>query len=182
MKDLGYFDALAMLDWQVELGADEAILDVPVDRFDLPAPTPAPKVEPQPAAAPTPAPVRQATPEVDTVAIASGMAENAGSLEALREALAGFEHCDLKRGARNLVFSDGHPSARVMVIGEAPGRDEDQQGKPFVGRAPGSFWTRCSPRLGWTGRWRGQMASTSPTCCLGALLRTAIRSPRSWRC
>ena len=46
-----------------------------------------------------------------------------------------FEHCELKRGARNLVFADGQPNARVMIIGEAPGRDEDIQGKPFVGRA-----------------------------------------------
>jgi len=46
-----------------------------------------------------------------------------------------FEHCDLKRGARQLVFADGTPGARVMIIGEAPGRDEDREGKPFVGRA-----------------------------------------------
>jgi hypothetical protein len=43
--------------------------------------------------------------------------------------------CDLKHGARNLVFADGDPEARVMIVGEAPGRDEDIQGKPFVGRA-----------------------------------------------
>ena len=46
-----------------------------------------------------------------------------------------FELCELKRGARQLVFSDGQAKARVMIIGEAPGRDEDIQGKPFVGRA-----------------------------------------------
>ena len=56
-------------------------------------------------------------------------------LPALRDAIDGFSHCDLKRGARNLVFSDGQAGARVMIIGEAPGRDEDLQGKPFVGRA-----------------------------------------------
>jgi DNA polymerase len=127
-----YWDALAALDWQVELGADEAILDMPVDRFDLPAPQPAPK--------PTAVPAAQAIPvqpaaAVDTVAIAKQLAENAGSLEVLRAAMEGFEHCDLKRGARNFVFCDGHPTARVMVVGEAPGRDEDQRGKPFVGRA-----------------------------------------------
>ncbi|WP_372886960.1 uracil-DNA glycosylase family protein, partial [Shimia sp.] len=59
----------------------------------------------------------------------------AGDLDALRAALAGFAGCDLKRGARNLVFADGNPAARVMVIGEAPGRDEDREGRPFVGRA-----------------------------------------------
>jgi uracil-DNA glycosylase family 4 len=49
--------------------------------------------------------------------------------------LRGFEGCELRHGARNLVFSDGNPEARVMIVGEAPGRDEDIQGKPFVGRA-----------------------------------------------
>jgi uracil-DNA glycosylase len=53
----------------------------------------------------------------------------------LREALAGYDHCELKKGARNLVFADGNPAARVMIVGEAPGRDEDMQGLPFVGRA-----------------------------------------------
>lgn len=132
-ESLEYWDALAALEWQVELGADEAILDVPVDRFDLPVPQPAPK----PASAPVTqvAPVQPAAPAVDTVAIAKQLAESAGSLDVLRAAMEGFEHCDLKRGARNFVFCDGHPTARVMVVGEAPGRDEDQQGKPFVGPA-----------------------------------------------
>ena len=132
-ESLEYWDALAALDWQVELGADEAILDTPVDRFDLPAPQPVPK----PAAVPVTqaAPVQPASPAVDTVAIAKQLAESAGSLDVLRAAMEGFEHCDLKRGARNFVFSDGHPSARVMIVGEAPGREEDQKGKPFVGRA-----------------------------------------------
>ena len=79
--------------------------------------------------------MQPAAPAVDTVAIARQLAESAGSLDVLRATMEGFEHCDLKRGARNFVFCDGHPGARVMVIGEAPGRDEDQQGKPFVGRA-----------------------------------------------
>ncbi|AZB61047.1 uracil-DNA glycosylase, partial [Cereibacter sphaeroides] len=57
------------------------------------------------------------------------------TLEALREAMAAYDHCDLKRGARNTVFSDGHPAARLMLIGEAPGREEDAAGRPFVGRA-----------------------------------------------
>ena len=47
----------------------------------------------------------------------------------------GFEGCALKQGARNLVFADGDPRARVMVIGEAPGREEDREGLPFVGRS-----------------------------------------------
>ncbi|MEJ6392783.1 uracil-DNA glycosylase [Gymnodinialimonas sp. 2305UL16-5] len=132
--DLTYEDTLAALAWQVELGADEAVLDHPVDRFDLPAPPPkpAPTVSPQVTKA---APVQHAAPELDAVAVARQLAEGANSLETLHAAMEGFEHCDLKRGARNFVFSDGHASARIMIVGEAPGRDEDLQGKPFVGRA-----------------------------------------------
>ncbi len=63
------------------------------------------------------------------------MAAGAASLDALREAMGAYEHCELKRGARNLVFCDGNPKARVMIIGEAPGADEDRLGRPFVGRA-----------------------------------------------
>jgi DNA polymerase len=135
-QDLSYHDALAALAWQVELGADEALLDHPVDRFDLPEPVPAaaaPKLATPPITAA--APVRAAVPDVDTVAIARQLAEAAGSLDTLRAAMEGFEHCELKRGARNFVFSDGQPSARVMVVGEAPGREEDERGKPFVGAA-----------------------------------------------
>jgi len=71
----------------------------------------------------------------DPVAEARALAAAAPDLAALRAALEGFEHCDLKRGARNLVFADGDPAARLMIVGEAPGRDEDLQGRPFVGRA-----------------------------------------------
>ena len=67
--------------------------------------------------------------------IATKLAQSAKSLDDLRAIMDGFEHCDLKRGARQLVFSDGKVGARVMVIGEGPGRDEDMQGSPFVGRA-----------------------------------------------
>ncbi|MGR3618352.1 MAG: uracil-DNA glycosylase, partial [Roseovarius sp.] len=58
-----------------------------------------------------------------------------GDLNSLRAELEGFPHCDLRMGATNLVFADGNPAARVMIVGEAPGRDEDRAGKPFVGRA-----------------------------------------------
>jgi DNA polymerase len=133
-------DALAHLAWQVELGADEAILDVPVNRFELPqaAAKPAPAAPPTPAArVATPAPAERDEGQAALAAIddARRRAEGAGTLEALREALAGFQGCDLRHGARNLVFADGDPRARVMIVGEAPGREEDLQGKPFVGRA-----------------------------------------------
>ncbi|WP_204115669.1 uracil-DNA glycosylase [Shimia biformata] len=129
---LDYHAARALLEWQVELGVTEAILDVPVNRYDLPDTGPKPRRAASAGA--TAAPVVQ-TRSVDPVAEARKAAEAATDLDGLRAAMAGFEHCDLKNGARSLVFSDGNPAARVMVIGEAPGRDEDRAGKPFVGRA-----------------------------------------------
>lgn len=118
----------AMLEWQVALGADEAILDAPVDRYEL-ADTP------KPAKAATTAVTAPAVTGADPVEEAEVLASGADSLEALADALGRYEHCELKKGARNLVFADGRPEARVMIIGEAPGRDEDMQGRPFVGRA-----------------------------------------------
>ncbi|HHI69572.1 MAG TPA: uracil-DNA glycosylase [Rhodobacteraceae bacterium] len=124
-----YYDAKAALEWQVELGADEAIGDEPLNRYELAAEAP----KPAPAAKTAPAAAKPA--EVDPVAVAKQAAAGAADLPALQAALAAFEHCELKRGARNLVFSDGNPQSRVMIIGEAPGRDEDREGRPFVGRA-----------------------------------------------
>lgn len=121
--------ARALLDWQIELGATEAICDAPVNRYALEDKAPVKR-----AAAPAPAPAA-AEPAVDAVAEARALAQGAADLPALQAALASFEHCELKRGARNLVFADGNPDARVMIIGEAPGREEDIQGRPFVGRA-----------------------------------------------
>ncbi len=142
-----YPAALAALAWQIELGADEAIGEVPVNCYDLPermpkpdhqgAAPPAPPVPPAPSgAARTPAP---ATPPADAgedpVAAARTAAAAAETLEALNAAVAAYPHCPLKRGARSTVFADGLPAARVMIVGEAPGRDEDREGRPFVGRA-----------------------------------------------
>ncbi len=121
-----YHSALAALEWQIELGADEAVLDAPVDRYAL---------EAKPAAKPAPAPTKAEPPPDDPVAQARRAAGAASDLGALKQALAAYEHCTLKKGARNLVFSDGVAGAPVMVVGEAPGRDEDREGRPFVGRA-----------------------------------------------
>ncbi|WP_197917425.1 uracil-DNA glycosylase [Thiosulfatihalobacter marinus] len=130
---LEYHSALALLEWQVELGVTEAILDAPVNRYEMPeaaprlaAPAPDASVEP---------PRRAAQVTVDPVAEAKKAAAGARDLSGLQTALAAFGHCELKRGARNLVFADGNPAGRVMIIGEAPGREEDRAGKPFVGQA-----------------------------------------------
>jgi uracil-DNA glycosylase family 4 len=135
--ELDYHQAKAALLWQMELGADEAIADAPLNRYAEAETRPAaadsaPKRDPERAAVAPAPPVDSA---VDPVADARAMAGAAQDLDALRDAMALFPHCELKRGARNLVFADGNPEARVMVIGEAPGRDEDLKGLPFVGRA-----------------------------------------------
>ncbi|WP_296761657.1 uracil-DNA glycosylase [Sediminimonas sp.] len=130
--------ARALLEWQLELGATEAIGDAPVNRYALGAATaPAPHTAASAATATAPqAPVApQVVAPADPVEEARQRAEAAPDLAALSAALADFPHCDLRRGARNLVFADGNPAARVMIIGEAPGRDEDRAGLPFVGRA-----------------------------------------------
>ncbi|KAA0912211.1 uracil-DNA glycosylase [Aquicoccus porphyridii] len=135
---MGYHAARAALEWQIELGADEAIGDAPVVRYGLPEKVTGPDAA-KPEKPASPAPV-QATPlpepeRGDPVAVAREAAEAATDLVALRAAMDAYELCDLKRGARQLVFADGQPGARVMIIGEAPGRDEDREGRPFVGAA-----------------------------------------------
>jgi DNA polymerase len=130
---LDYHTAKALLEWQVELGVTEAIGDTPIDRYALADVAPG-RAKAAAQATATPGPVVP-TPAEDPVAVAKAMAARAGSLDDLRAAMGAFDLCDLKKGARNLVFADGVPDARVMIIGEAPGREEDQAALPFVGRA-----------------------------------------------
>jgi len=93
-------------------------------------PTPAATATAAAPAAPQPAPEAE-RPEMNGPALAAG----ADSLEALKDALSRFEGCALKATASNLVFSRGTGSSGIMVVGEAPGREEDEQGEPFVGRS-----------------------------------------------
>ena len=126
-----YWADRALLEWQVELGADEAISEAPLNRYDLePA---APKAAPNPDKKPTGAPPPIAVPEIDVVAAAQAAAAGASDLAALQNAIASFDHCLLKKGARKMVFAAGQPAARVMIIGEAPSREEDVAGQPFAG-------------------------------------------------
>jgi len=129
-SQLDWHQAKALLEWQIELGATEAILDAPVNRFELTDKAPA--KEPAKAQKQTHAPRVE---EVDPVAVAEMAAAGAQDLAGLKQAMAQFEHCQLKRGARQLVFADGNPDAKIMIVGEGPGRDEDMEGRPFVGRA-----------------------------------------------
>jgi DNA polymerase len=135
---------LQALAWQLELGADEAIGELPVDRFAESAAAATAAIVATPAAPRGPGSAIQATagarPGPEAAPQADGpspraLARAAATLDELAEAMRGFDGSPLKRGARSFVFCDGMPGARVMVIGEAPGGDEDRIGKPFVGRA-----------------------------------------------
>jgi uracil-DNA glycosylase len=95
-----------------------------------PSRPPLPPIQPA-----SPARTFQPAPPDEAVSHARTLADKAPNLEALQSALASFDGCALKATAKNLCFYRGQPKARVMIIGEAPGRDEDLQGKPFVGAA-----------------------------------------------
>jgi uracil-DNA glycosylase family 4 len=145
---------LNALAWLIDAGADEATLDAPVNRLaeqapkapaagsvsflgDNPAqrrPAP-PPAESRSAVARAPAQTDDATETSDQVGHAIEIAARCTSLAELKAALESFEGSQLKKNATNTVFADGNPASRVLFIGEAPGREEDRMGLPFVGRA-----------------------------------------------
>jgi uracil-DNA glycosylase len=148
---------LEQLRWHIDAGADEAVGDVPVNRLTAPQAvpeTPAPPVvapaQPRPAPVERPrkiAPVIALESAEETTATAKAMAQACSSLEELRAALEKFDQCPLQATAQNLVFADGNPEADLMIIGEAPGADEDRQGLPFVG-ASGQLLDRMLAAIG----------------------------------
>jgi uracil-DNA glycosylase len=135
-----------LLAFYLEAGVDCALTEEPVNRLSdpdiapgpgFPSPsetTPARSVNAAPAAmAAVPA---EAAPAPETaIASAREAARTAPSLEVLRGLLENFDGCALKSTATRLVFADGNPQARIMFVGEAPGREEDIEGLPFVGRS-----------------------------------------------
>ncbi|MFQ5983997.1 MAG: uracil-DNA glycosylase family protein [Alphaproteobacteria bacterium] len=141
----------ALLAWYLEMGVDEAIEETPVDRFasgnpDRPDRRVPPARRPVPSsregaekASAGPGPETAASfnltvPE-EAVHSARAVAAACTTIDALVEAIRGFERCALKQTATNTVIYDGNPDARLMLIGEAPGAEEDRQGLPFVGPA-----------------------------------------------
>ena len=136
---------LALLEWQIAMGADEALGEVAPNRLAPPSPAEALPVAAIPAPAPAPSPAVAPTVVAPPGAFAESLAEAAQSarllaagaetIEALGALVAGFDGCPLKRTATNTVFLDGNPAAPVMIIGEAPGAEEDRLGRPFVGRS-----------------------------------------------
>jgi DNA polymerase len=136
--------ARELLAFYLESGVDCALEDLPADRLSAEPATPAappasatptprtlPGLEPKPL---RPAPDVAPPPEI-AIAAARDAARSAPTLEALRTIMEGFEGCALRNTASRLVFADGNPQARLMLVGEAPGRDEDIEGLPFVGRS-----------------------------------------------
>jgi uracil-DNA glycosylase family 4 len=145
-----------LLAFYLEAGVDCALAEEPVDRLADPDIAPAPREtataqpgRPAPTR-PTPAPLPvtrgEPAPEI-AIASAREAAHTAPSLEALRALLETFDGCALKHTATRLVFADGNPQARVMFVGEAPGRDEDIEGLPFVGRS-GKLLDRMMAAIG----------------------------------
>ncbi|MFU0506621.1 uracil-DNA glycosylase [Pseudaminobacter sp. NGMCC 1.201702] len=146
-----------LLAFYAEAGADEALVEEAVDRFaenakpvppaPLQARTPSvspvaqppelrPSTAPERNAVPQPRPPAvAAVPDEGQAALARELADGAATLDELRQRMAAFEGCNLKLTAKNLVFADGNPQASVMLVGEAPGRDEDLEGLPFVGKS-----------------------------------------------
>ena len=144
---------LAMLDWQISAGVDEAIGREPRNRLRhpnrraaqpdaLPRSLPAKSRAVEPMASSAPAQPSLWQPEPGTLASSRRTEATAGELAAaaqsiadLQRVLEDFDGCPLKATATRLCFADGNPEARYMIIGEAPGPEEDRQGLPFVGRS-----------------------------------------------
>ena len=136
--------ARELLDFYIEAGADALVGEEAVDRFAAAEPKPAPALsergekwlkalddkakQDSPPLAPPPA-------TDEAIMAAREAARGASTLDELRAILDKFDGCALKGSATRMVFADGNPTAKVMLIGEAPGRDEDIEGLPFVGRS-----------------------------------------------
>lgn len=136
---MDYFAAKAALEWQVEMGAIDAICETPINRYDVPAKLPVSKPGLKIGAGSNIAPI-DAIPNIMPVKeaasdVARVMADKCSTLQELHDALSVFDMCALKKGARNTVFADGYSGARVMIIGDAPSREDDANGKPFAGPA-----------------------------------------------
>jgi DNA polymerase len=170
-------ESLALLKLYIEWGADEAIESTPQSRLGataaaVPAFRPQPDAQPglsearpvMPAvmpdkpAAPPPAAARAGAPRIDlrklgpmdqaAIESARDSARNAASLDDLKAALARYDGVSLRKTATNLVFADGNPKAEIMLVGEAPGADEDRQGLPFVG-VSGQLLDRMMAAIGY---------------------------------
>lgn len=151
---------LAVLDWYRAAGVDIAVGEEPVDRF---AQRPPARVTPPVAAAAVAAQAgrpAELPPLGGDPSEARELASSAQSLEQLQAILGAYNGCGLKLRATQLVFADGNPDADIMLIGEAPGAEEDRQGKPFVGKS-GQLLDRMLAAIG-LDRTKVYIANTVP--------------------
>jgi uracil-DNA glycosylase family 4 len=157
-RPLNHDEMLAVLDWYRAAGVDIAVGEEPVDRF---AQRPPARAVPQSvSAAPTAEQPAQAPVLGGDPAEARSLAASAQSLDQLQALLGSYDGCGLKLRATQLVFADGNPEAEIMLIGEAPGAEEDRQGKPFVGRS-GQLLDRMLAAIG-LDRSKVYIANTVP--------------------
>jgi DNA polymerase len=171
MGDTPTAESLALLKLYIEWGADEAIESTPQSRLGATA-APAPPSRAQPGLSearrapgpppsvtpPRPAAPRPGGPRIDlrklgpmdqaAIESARDSARNARSLEELKAVLARYDGVSLRKTATHLVFADGNPKAEIMLVGEAPGADEDRQGLPFVG-VSGQLLDRMMAAIGY---------------------------------
>ena len=134
---------VAWADWYVRMGAFDSIGELGTDRLQR-----AEAARPQPAPKSTASTPRRMRPRDGEPAIhARSIAAGCRTLADLEAALESFDGCPLKETATRLCFADGNPQAPLMLIGEAPGAEEDRQGKPFVG-ASGQVLDRMLATIG----------------------------------
>jgi DNA polymerase len=124
-------DLAGLLQWYLDHGVDEAIADAPINRFEAAATDSGPPI----AADRTHQTAKSPPPASQAVASAHQLAAASTTFDRLIDAIESFDGCALKRTATTTCIYDGNPGSRIMLIGEAPGAQEDRQGKPFVGPA-----------------------------------------------
>ena len=152
MTEISGPELLAALRLQMEWGADEALEDAPVNRLRLAVPAVERAAAPPAAAAGKvlpipPAGVSTPPPAAEAVVQAEQAAALAGDLAALHAAIAAFGGCALRDTATSLVLAEGDAAAGLLLIGDAPGADEDRAGRPFAGAA-GAYLDRMLASIG----------------------------------
>ena len=129
-------DSLGSLRWLVEMGVDEGLSNDPIDRFARMLVTPGLGAVPRSVRGNSQSLVSEESERQGSEPSKHGDEfENVRTLGQLKEVVENFEPCGLRRTATKTVFADGNPKADVMLVGEAPGADEDRSGLPFVGAA-----------------------------------------------
>lgn len=165
--------AAALFEWYAAMGIDVTLADAPYNRFEESAKAKAAAENQAARRQQPPAEASRALPPVEfpshgaptrplmpggptaqlpteaTVMQARAAAQSAKTLDELRELVQTFDGCNLKLTAKNTVFADGNPAAKLMLVGEAPGRDEDIEGRPFVGRS-GQLLDRMLNAIGYS--------------------------------